>query len=108
MSSEDWEDRIQSEDSTSFTSSCGSDPEISANEEPEHQSEAEGQGQTGNLQGMTQSSIHVMNILHPVSTIQCLNSQTPNSFVIYIVKIRDLPSDHWIIPTRDADGITNS
>lgn len=86
VSSEDWEDRIQSENSsTSFSSSCGSDPEISANEEPAQQSEAEGQGQgqAGNLQGMSQSNVHVMNLLHP-STSQSLNTGTQDKVTCII------------------------
>ena len=72
VSSEDWEDRIQSEDSTTYSSSCGTDPEISANDEPQAHTESDSQG---NLQqGMTQSHIHVINILHPVSITENRNS----------------------------------
>ena len=67
VSSEDWEDRIQSEDSSTYSSSCGTDPEISANDEIHERTESDSQG---NLQqGMTQSNIHVINILHPVCIV---------------------------------------
>lgn len=86
VSSEDWEDRIQSEDSTSFSSSCGSDPEISANEEPPQQSEGEGQG--ASVQGMTQSNIHVLNLLQP-STSQSVNTGTQDKVTCIIWEVNE-------------------
>lgn len=55
-SSEEWGDHLQSDvDTTSETSSCGSEPEISQQEDNPQESETE--------LGQTASNIHAMNIL---------------------------------------------
>ncbi|KAL4218382.1 homeodomain transcription factor [Mactra antiquata] len=80
-SSEEWGDHLQSEvDSTTESSSCGSDPEISTHEAPEHESCDETQSNTALNVGMTASNMHAVNLLtsssasssHPPDKVTCI------------------------------------
>ncbi|XP_053382357.1 protein PHTF2-like [Mercenaria mercenaria] len=64
-SSEEWGDHLQSDvNSTTESSSCGTEPEIAENEEPDQESENEAQSvQSGQNVGITTSNLHAMNIL---------------------------------------------
>lgn len=64
-SSEEWGDHLQSEvDSTTESSSCGTEPEIAEHEEVDNETDAEMQfGQMGQGLGMTTSNLNAMNIL---------------------------------------------
>ena len=65
-SSEEWGDHLQSGlDTSSESSSCGSEPEISAQEVPEPESENEAPS-SPQPHGVSASTAQVINLLHPV------------------------------------------